>query len=96
MSSGDEEKQDASWKLRELISEFEAEHGPTVALATLGLAAVKIVRSNNLKEVNMDLGDTGGSMAVSGFGSIGKNNEASSEQSGPEQETAIPQDRTLH
>ena len=95
MSAHNEDKQDASLKLRELISEFEAEHGPTVALATLGLAAVKIVRSNNLKEINMDLGDAGGSMKVSGYGKL---NDASDQRESSSESVAAeaPSSRTLH
>lgn len=53
MSSSDEEKQYASIHLRELIEKFQDEHGATVALATIGLAAVKIVRENNFQQVNL-------------------------------------------
>lgn len=83
-------------KLREIISKFEAEHGSTIALATLGIAAVKIVRSRNLKQVNMDLGEGGGTMSVTGYGGASEAGKGKVDSSESEQNPVIPENRTLH
>ncbi len=96
MSSSNEDKQLASMKLREIISKFEAEHGSTIALATLGIAAVKIVRSNNMNKINMDLGEGGGTMVVTGYENINETESEEGWSSEADQDLKIPENRTLH
>lgn len=96
MSTSDQEKQRDSMKLRDMIRQFEAKHGASTALATIGLSAVKMVRDHNMSEVNMDLGVGGGTMNVSAFGGDGSEGAKGQKVDSMEEASETLSDRTLH